>query len=120
MFSEACRFFIIMRFITNITFVVSPSYETKLLEYLRSFLIPKIFTPASPASEPEIRKVVEIGGERPPLEHGISVALSAKFLSRQEVRFWEDKFLSPALTDFNKKLGKESVFFITLLENLDI
>lgn len=104
----------------NITFIVDSSREEELLKYLREKLIPLLFKGDSPAMNPKIKKVVEAGGERPGEEHGLSIALSAQFPSEETAHFWNDHLLLPALGDFNLYFGNNSLFFVTLLENIDI
>ena len=118
MFSEACRFFIMFTY--NITFVTAPHREQELTDYLRKNLIPALFNSSSPALNPELKKVVEIGGESPDSEHGLSIALSASFVSLDEANSWYDNTLEPALHDLHLKFGPYALFFITLLENLEI
>ena len=107
-------------FTYNITFVVTPSEEKELLDYLRNNLIPIVFNPESPARNPEMKKVVEAGGERPGPEHGLSIALAASFDSEESAHLWNDHILLPALGDFHIKFGERALFFITLLENLTV
>ena len=107
-------------YIYNTTFVVAPELETELLEYLRNNLIPILFGDNSRAMNPELRKVVEAGGEKPGPEHGVSIALGASFFSEESAYFWHDKILMPALEGFHEKFGDQALFFITLLENLSV
>lgn len=104
----------------NITFVVSPERERDLLNYLRLTLIPQLFNPESPAKNPELRKVVEAGGEKPGPDHGLSIALAATFPSLEIAHQWHDDILLGNLGDFHLKFGEHALFFVTLLENLDI
>lgn len=105
-------------FTYNITFVVSPAKERELTDYILHQLIPGLFNPASPAMEPELRKVVETGGEKPGPDHGVSIALAATFESEEKAHLWNDHILIPALEDFHLKIGDQALFFVTLLENL--
>ena len=107
-------------YVYNITFVVAPEKETELIDYLRKKLIPKLFTNQSPAATPELKKVVETGGEKPDKDHGVSIALSAILPSEETAHLWNDHVLMPALGDFNLKFGIHALFFVTLLEILDI
>lgn len=104
----------------NVTFVVAPDKEKELLEYIRTEVVKKVFNPESPARNPELKKIVEAGGEKPGPEHGISIALAATFDSEETAHLWNDHILLPALGEFNLKFGQHALFFITLLENLDI
>ena len=107
-------------FTCNITFVVSPSHEEALLEYIRLSLLPVLFSPESPAKNPELKKVVEAGGEKPGEDHGLSIALSAVFETEEEAHLWNDHILVPALGSFHSKFGSHALFFVTLLQNLSI
>ena len=104
----------------NITFVTDPHKEVELLEYVRKDLLPVLFNPESPARNPEIKKVVEAGGEKPGPDHGLSIALSATFETEETAHLWNDHILLPALGDFPVKFGNSSLFFVTLLENIPI
>ena len=118
MFSEACRFFIMFTY--NVTFVIAPDRENELTDYLRTELIPVVFNSESPARNPELKKVVEIGGESPDPEHGLSIALSVSFVSIDAAHSWNDNTLVPALQDFHLRFGSHALFFVTLLQNLEI
>ena len=107
-------------FTYNITFVVAPEKEQELTEYLRKSLIPEIFNNSSPAREPQLRKVVEAGGEKPGPDHGLSIALSANLPSEEAAHLWIDHILIPALVDFHLKFGEHALFFVTLLENIPV
>lgn len=107
-------------FTYNITFVAAPDQEPLLLEYIRLSVIPKVFNPESPARSPELKKIVEAGGEKPGPDHGISIALAASFPSEETAHLWNDHILLPALEAFHEKFGDRALFFVTLLENLDL
>ena len=102
----------------NITFVVAPDRELELLKYLRNELIPKVFNAEVPAREPELRKILEAGGEKPGPDHGVSIALTATLPTEETAHLWNDHTLVPALGDFHLKFGEHALFFVTLLENL--
>ena len=104
----------------NITFVTDPAKKETLLEYIREVLVPVLFNESSPASNPELKMVVEAGGEKPGADHGLSVALSAVLPTEKEAHLWNDHILIPALGNFHEKFGAHSLFFVTLLENLTI
>lgn len=104
----------------NVTFGVSAEKEAELLKYIRYELIPAVCNPESPARNPELKKVMEAGGEIAQPEHGISIALAVTFLTEETAHLWNDHILVPALGDFHLKFGDHALFFITLLENLDI
>ena len=107
-------------FTYNITFVVEAAREEELLRYIREELLTKLFNPESPARNAELKKVVEAGGEKPGPEHGLSVALAATFPTEETAHLWNDHILIPALGDFHEEFGENSLFFVTLLENLPL
>ena len=107
-------------FTYNITFVVSPFRESELLKYIRQELLSALFNSESPARNPELKKLVEAGGEKPDEEHGLSIALAASFPSEETAHLWNDHILIPALGDFHLKFGENAFFFVSLLENLSI
>lgn len=107
-------------FTYNITFVISPERESDLLDYIRKELLSVLFNPESPASNPELKKLIEAGGEKPGPDHGLSIALSASFQSEETAHLWNDHILLPALGNFHLKFGQHALFFVTLLENLNI
>ncbi|MCH5226975.1 MAG: DUF4286 family protein [Muribaculaceae bacterium] len=113
-------FFLFIMFSYNITFVADTKEEARLLTYLRSELIPALFNPDSGAGNPELKKIIEAGGEKQGEEHGVSLALSAIFESEAEARLWHDEVAVPALGDFHLKFGERALFFITLLEFLEV
>lgn len=105
-------------FTYNVTFVVSPENEDNLLDYIRKELLQKLFNPESPARNPELKKVVEAGGEKPGPDHGLSIALAATFESEETAHLWNDHILLPALGDYHVKFSQNALFFVTMLENL--
>ena len=107
-------------FTYNTTFIVSPEMEETLLDYIRKDLIPKIFNAESPARNPELKKIVEAGGEKPGPDHGLSIALAASFPSEETAHLWNDHILIPALGDFHGRFGQHALFFVTLLETLPV
>lgn len=127
MFFKACRFFLfadpagahsIIMFTYNITFVTSPDMEEKMVVYLKNTFLPQVINSRSEARHPELKKIVEAGGEKPDPEHGVSVALSATFPSKEAAHKWHDDILLPALGEFHSAFGTHAVFFITLLEKI--
>ena len=109
-----------MTYTYNITFVIAPSDEQKLLAWIRTEALPALFNPESPARNAALRKVVEAGGEKPGPEHGLSIALHAEFESESLAREWNDRILIPALGSFHSQFGRNALFFVTLLENLPL
>lgn len=107
-------------YIYNVTFVVDPSKEAQLLKYIRNELLTKLFNPESPAKLPELRKVIEAGGEKPGADHGLSIALSATFDTEETAHLWNDHILLPALGDFHLTFGNQALFFVTLLEGIEL
>ena len=101
----------------NITFIVEPQNENELIAYIRG-LLRQLFSADSKAFNPELRKVVEAGGEKIGYGGPLSIALAASFNSEDEAYRWHDHILLPALDNFNLKFGKDAVFFISLLEHI--
>ena len=108
-----------MGYIYNVTFVASPEREPDLLNYLTGTLVPRVTENMGGANDLHLRKVMEIGGETPPPDHGVSIALSAVFNSKDEANAWKVSILEPALNDFCIRFGHESLYFVTLLEEID-
>lgn len=104
----------------NITFVVAQEKEEELLNYIRHDLLEKLFNSESPARNPELKKVIEAGGEKPGPDHGLSIALSATFENEETAHLWNDHILLPALGPWHEKFGAHALFFVTFLENLDL
>ena len=104
----------------NITFVTGLPGEKELLDYLQNKLIPLVLSSESSAYAPELKKIVEVGGETPNPDHGVSVALSVAFQSMEDAHEWHDRTLLPALKHFHLTFGTQAVFFITLLENISL
>lgn len=109
-----------MSFTLNITFIIEPGKETELLNFIRHKMIPSVFPDNSGDRNVQIKKLVEVGGKAPEPDHGLSIALSADFPTRKEVRDWEKDYLTPALKEFYAEFGSEALYFVTLLENLVI
>ena len=107
-------------FTYNITFAADPSKESQLLQYISRTLLPKIFNENSPARNLQLKKVIEAGGEKPSSEDALSIALAADFESEEKAHLWNDHFLLPALNDFQEKFGTQALFFITLLEKIEL
>lgn len=104
----------------NITFIIETTQEKDLLSYLRKELTGRLFNAESPARNPQLKKIIEAGGERPGPEHGLSIALSADFETEEKAHLWHDHIFLPALGDFTPKFGNNALFFVTLLEILAI
>ena len=109
-----------MDYIYNVTFMVAPSEEARLLGWLKAEALPRLFNSESPAHNASLRKVVEAGGERIGEEHALSIALHAEFAAESSATDWNDIYLLPVLGEFHRKFGNESAFFVTLLENLPL
>lgn len=107
-------------FTYNITFVTSSDMEERLLSYLRDSLVPVLFKEGSLGCHPELKKVIEAGGENPGEDRGVSLALSAIFPSEDAARLWHQNTLMPSLGSFASTFGMNALFFITLLENIPI
>ena len=108
-----------MQYTYNITFIVSPAKESEFIEFLSEEFIPTVCRPESKAMNPEMKKVVESGGEKVDTEHGVSIAFSVSFPDEEQARKWYDYTLGDALMYVNEKFGEEALFFITMLRNLN-
>lgn len=109
-----------MKYIYNITFVCAPHREKNLLEYLKQEFLPEVTADGYSDLNLQLRKVVEVGGEKPEPDHGVSIALSAEFDCKANGLKWHDSVLTKALADFQNKFRQEALYFITLLEDLSI
>lgn len=105
-------------FTYNVTFVVSPEKEGELINYLGEEIIPVFLNTEFPPNNIELKKLVEVGGEKPGSDNGLSIAMAATFETEESAHHWNDNILIPALSDFSHKFGKHALFFVTLLENL--
>lgn len=102
----------------NVTFVCDREKEGLLVTYLRNELIPSVFQGNHCDCPFSLKKIVEIGGEDLPADHGLSVALSADFLTREIAHQWLDDLFYPAMESFQDIFGREAVYFVTLLERI--
>ena len=109
-----------MNFTYNITFIVAPEMERRLLDYLHLELCPVVLKPEYHGMKPELKKIIEVGGDTSDPEYGLSLALSVTFESKERANLWNDNILLPALGSFQEKFGQDALFFITLLQNLPI
>lgn len=73
---------------------------------------------AAGATGSRLQKVVEIGGEKPSADHGLSIALQADFPSKGDACRWEEATLPQLLGKFMAKFGPEAAYFTTLLESV--
>lgn len=102
-------------YIYNITFVILPERENEFLEWMRGEALATLFTPGNGATNPRLQTVVEVGGEKPAAEHGLSIALQAEFATEEEAHKWNDQTVPPVLGNFTTKFGPQAAFFATLL-----
>lgn len=107
-----------MSYFYNITFITAKERKDNLIEYLKTVFIDKICNDNSPAKNPDMRIVIETGGEAVPEDHGVSIAVGILIEKSEDVYRWQSEILSPALSEFSLKFGEEAVFFTTLMENL--
>lgn len=102
-------------FTLNITFVMPPQVETQFREWLTSRFSP-LCSINSPLSA-RLQKVVEIGGEAPGPEHGLSIALQVDFPDKPSADAWSDSRLPEILGSFMAQFGPGAAYFTTLLES---
>ena len=107
-------------FTYNVTFVVSSEREFEMLDYIRKVFIPKVIDETYKTNKPELKKVVEVAGEKNSSEHGVSLALSVTFPKEEMAIMWCDEKLTPALEDLSQKFGEQAFSFVTLLEKLPL
>ncbi len=107
-------------FVYNITFVMLPEAKERFLDWIRTSALPHLMNPVYSASEPMLQEVVEVGGEKPSPEHGLSMALHLKFATQKEAHSWHDSLLPEVLAGFNRKFSPHAAFFITLLETVSL
>lgn len=98
----------------NITFVMSPHVEEDFKSWLKSEAISANLTLLT--SRSRLQKVVEIGGEKPGSDHGLSIALQIDFQSKEEADKWNTAALPTLLRQFMEKFGPSTAYFTTLLE----
>ena len=109
-----------MPYTYNITFAASPEIEGKMLDYLRKILIPAVNASDYGTVNPQLKKVVEIGGEKPGTEEGVSIAFAAEFSNEEQAHLWHDFTLMPELDNFPSYFGDSALYFITLLESISL
>lgn len=106
-----------MNYAYNITFVILPQKEEAFFDWLKKSALTLMFPPGCGVAQvPEIRKVVEAGGQAPAPEDGLSIAVQAGFDSKTDAHRWHDCHLPAALRDFNCTFAPECAFFTTLLD----
>ena len=128
---KACRFFLIAAkpphnktqamnkdnrtiFTYNITFVMSPNAEEDFKEWLNGASAGTLSSSSICGSR--LQKVVEIGGEKPGPDHGLSVALQVDLQCKEEADKWASETLPALLNGFMAKFGPSAAYFTTLLE----
>ena len=109
-----------MEYTYNTTFITSRENESKLLDYIYKEIKNKLHLNESPAFNPELKKVMEAGGENSDDGDTCNIALSVSFENEEKAHLWHDHILLPALEDFHLQFGNDALFFITLLKNLPL
>lgn len=94
---------------------MSPQVETQFVDWL-STRHSKLTTLNSPLPA-RLQKVVEIGGEAPGPEHGLSMALQVDFPDKPSADAWADSSLPEILSSFMAEFGPSAAYFTTLLES---
>ena len=100
----------------NITFAIDPRSEHKFLIFVKEELLPLLKKEG--INSYHLKKVIEAGGEKPDPTHALSLAFGIDFESEEKAHQWSDSFLPSIFNKFQAQLGKESLFFTTLLENI--
>ena len=111
----------------NITFVMSPHMETQFKDWLATNVRPSLDSHLSALKSPlstfksplsaRLQKVVEVGGEKPGPDHGLSIALQLDFPDKQTADIWADGNLPGTLGSFMQHFGPNAAYFTTLLES---
>ena len=109
-----------MSYTYNITFATSPEKGNNMLCYLRDIFIHKIAIMDYGEIKVELKKIIEVGDERPDPDEGLNIAFSAVFHTEEQARLWHDHALMPALSDFYNIFGDTALYFITFMENLSL
>lgn len=101
---------------------MSPSVETQFKAWLKATASPVIADNRQPSTEnvkptTRIQKVVEIGGETPGSDHGLSIALQIDFPDKATADNWTADNLPAILGSFMGQFGPNAAFLTTLLES---
>ena len=107
-------------YILNITFIMHPEQRDNFLAWMRSEALPLLFNPHSLAANPRLQTVIEVGGQAPDPEHGLSIALQTDFQSLDDAHAWMNDNFAPVAGKFTLKFGQEALYFQTMLETLPL
>lgn len=102
-------------FTLNITFVMSPQVETQFRDWLTSRF--SSLSTLNSLLHARLQKVVEVGGEVPGPEHGLSMALQVDFPDKSSADSWADSSLPEILGSYMSQFGPAAAYFTTLLES---
>lgn len=90
---------------------MSPNVETQFKDWLNASL-----SSLNASLPTRMQKVVEIGGEIPGPDHGLSIALQVDFPDKDAADNWEDSNLHNIAGAFMAQFGPSAAYFTTLLE----
>lgn len=107
-----------MDYTYNITFVAAPEKEKDIIKYIQEDMLGAIINEKFPVKNPELKKVIETGGEVLDADNGVSLAFSVSFDSEELAHLWYDHILSKVLESFHRHFGDQALYFITLLEKI--
>lgn len=92
---------------------MSPHAESQFIDWLSKTVRPILENHLTT----KLQKVVEIGGETPGPDHGLSIALQIDFPGKSIADNWADDNLPTILNSFMRQFGPNAAFFTTLLES---
>ena len=111
--------FVVM-YTVNTTFITDVNNEANLSGYLNSDIVPYLNLSAYQGKNSLIRKVIEISGNKPDPENGVSIALSVDFASLEEAKKWKKEIMEPLLKKFQLHFGDDAFSFDTILDTFII
>lgn len=105
------------KYIVNVTFVMAHEQRRRFLSWMKEKAMPLLFGNDMTGCDPRLQTVIEVGGEVPGPEHGLSIALQADFLTSEAAHDWNDRVLPPVLAAYHSQFGPHALFFVTLLHS---
>lgn len=105
-------------YIVNVTFVMAHEQHRRFLDWMQGEVVPALFGEDVAVHNPRLQTVIEVGGEKPGPEHGLSIALQADFDSEESAHGWNDTYLPGVLAGYHSEFGPQALFFVTLLESV--
>lgn len=109
-----------MAYTYNLTFVMAPEMETPFLRWMRTEGVHLLFPHDFLQHHPRLQRVVEVGGESPSPEQGLSIALQGEFHTVEDAHRWHDERVAQLVESYYALFKQHPLFFSTLLENVAI